>query len=69
MDKFFFFGPQEPVKVIGTLVELITRTSFGGNDCGRTRERPVYEILNEESDFTGFHFPFFGRIARKILKP
>lgn len=67
--QVFFFGRQELVKVIGTLVELITRTSFGGNDCGRTRERLVCEILNEESDFTGFHFPFFGRIARKILKP
>lgn len=61
------FRPQELVKVIGTLVELITRTSFGGNGCGRTRERLVCEIRNyEESDFTGFHFPFFGRIKRKF---
>ena len=59
--QVFFFGPQALVKVIGTLVDLITRTSFGGNDCRRTRERLVCEILNEESDFTGFHFPFFGR--------
>ena len=78
--KFFFSGVKSSFeafhkraddlnKVISTLVERITRTSFGGNDCRRTRERLVCEILNEESDFTGFHFPFFGRISRKILKP
>ena len=52
-------------------MELITRTSFGGNGCGRTRERQVCEILDEESDFTGFHFPFFGRKKKDLeaIKP